>query len=142
VLRRKHHGQLPQVVQLIGGAGWHHPSLPIRGGEAVQGALLVDAFAVEVGDDAAAQLVAAFQARTGRVPTSAAAEAHDAAMLIGRARAAAQTASDPRTALREALARGKLDDGACGTAAMDVDGELVRTPVVLEVQGDELIVAP
>ena len=35
-LKRKHGGFLPQVVQLVGGAGWNHPSLPIRGGEAVQ----------------------------------------------------------------------------------------------------------
>jgi len=32
--------------------------------------------------------------------------------------------------------------GACGPAAMDVDGELARSPAVLEVQGDDLVVAP
>jgi hypothetical protein len=53
-----------------------------------------------------------------------------------------QTASDPRAAYRAALSRAKLDDGACGPAAMDVDGELVRRPSLLEVQGDELILAP
>src|SRR5439155_4453981 len=41
-LERKHGGHLPQVVQLVGGGGWHHPSLPVRGGAAVQGALIVD----------------------------------------------------------------------------------------------------
>ena len=30
MLQRKHGGHMPQIVQLIGGAGWHHPSLPIR----------------------------------------------------------------------------------------------------------------
>jgi hypothetical protein len=44
--------------------------------------------------------------------------------------------------MRATLARGKLDDGACGPAAMDVDGELHRTPFVLEVQGDLLELVP
>jgi hypothetical protein len=51
-------------------------------------------------------------------------------------------AADPRAAFRSALARGKLDDGACGPAAIETDGELVRTPLILEVQGDELVAAP
>ena len=139
MLRKKHHGQMPQVVQLVGGAGWHHPSLPLRGGTAVQGALLVDSFAGELGGDLAAQFVTDFQARTNRAPSSAAAEAFDAATLVAQARA---VAAGDRTAFRTALARGKLDDGACGAARMDVDGELHRSYTTLEVQADELIVAP
>jgi ABC-type branched-subunit amino acid transport system substrate-binding protein len=142
-LARKHGGHLPQVVQLVGGAGWHHPTLPVRGGAAVQGALLVDDFAGELGGDLAVQLVAAFQQRTGRAPTTADAEAYDAATLIAAARAIAATAPvDPRGALRAALAHGSLPDGACGPAAIGPDGELARVPTVFEVQGDELIVAP
>lgn len=142
-LARKHGGHIPQVVQLVGGAGWHHPTLPVRGGAAVQGALLVDDFAGELGGDLAVQLVAAFQQRTRRAPSTAAAEAYDAATLIAAARATvAATAADPRGALRAALARASLPDGACGPAAMGPDGELARVPTVLEVQGDELIVAP
>lgn len=142
-LARKHGGHIPQVVQLVGGAGWHHPTLPVRGGAAVQGALLVDDFAGELGGDLAVQLVAAFQQRTRRAPSTAAAEAYDAATLIAAARATvAATAADPRGVLRAALARASLPDGACGPAAMGPDGELARVPTVLEVQGDELIVAP
>jgi ABC-type branched-subunit amino acid transport system substrate-binding protein len=141
-LQRKHGGVIPQIVQLVGGAGWHHPSLPVRGGAAVQGALIVDVFGAESGGDLAAAFNAAFQQRTKRTPSSAAAEAHDAATLVAKARFAAATASDPRTAFRNALARGKLDDGACGPAAIETDGELARTPLLLEVQGDELVAAP
>ncbi len=141
-LRRKHGGHLPQVVQLVGGAGWNHPSLPIRGGEAVQGAMILDAFVGDLAGDAGAQFSAAFQARAGRPPSSAAAQAHDAALLVAQARAEVAAAKDPRSALRAALSRGKLDDGACGPAALGADGELVRAPTVLEVQGDQLIVAP
>jgi ABC-type branched-subunit amino acid transport system substrate-binding protein len=141
-LRRKHGGHVPQVVQLVGGAGWHHPTLPTRGGAAVQGAMIFDTFAGDLGGDAATQFGAEFQRKTGRAPSSAAAETFDAATLVARARQAAASSRDPRAAFRAALARGKLDDGACGAATFDVDGEIVRHPIVLEVQGDELIVAP
>jgi branched-chain amino acid transport system substrate-binding protein len=141
-LQRKHGGVIPQIVQLVGGAGWHHPSLPVRGGAAVQGALIVDVFGAESGSDIAAAFNAAFQQRTKRAASSAAAEAYDAATLVAKARFAAAAAADPRTAFRNALARGKLDDGACGPAAMDTSGELERTPLILEVQGDELVAAP
>ncbi len=144
VLRRKHGGRIPQVVQLVGGAGWHHPSLPLRGGTAVQGALLVDSFAGELGGEVAAAFAADFQQRTRRAPSSAAAEAFDAATLVARVRAAAAAPSsrDPRASFRAALAHGQLDDGACGPARMDVDGELGRAYSTLEVEGDELILAP
>jgi hypothetical protein len=141
-LARKHGGQVPQIVQLIGGAGWHHPTLPVRGGPAVQGALIVDDFAGELGGDAAVQFAAEFQQRTRRSPSTAAAEARDAAALIAAARGQAAGAAAPRSALRAALARARLDDGACGPAAIGPDGELARTPSVLEVQGDALILAP
>ena len=142
LLSRKHDGKIPQVVQLVGGAGWHHPSLPVRGGEAVQGALIVDVFGAEDGSDASAAFSAAFQQKMRRAPSSAAAEAYDAATLVAQARFAAAPAADPRAAFRTALARGRLDDGACGPASIGADGELARLPLVLEVQGDELVPAP
>jgi ABC-type branched-subunit amino acid transport system substrate-binding protein len=142
-LQRKHGGHMPQVVQLVGGAGWHHPSLPVRGGDAVQGALLVDAWAGPDGGTIAADFAAAFQQRTQRTPTSAAAEAYDAALLVTTARAALSPSTpDARAAFKSALARAKLDDGACGPAAMGADGELTRELAVLEVEGDQLVLAP
>lgn len=141
-LQRKHGGNIPQVVQLIGGAGWHHPSLPIRGGAAMQGALFVDAFAGVLGADTSAGFAQAFQQRTSRTPTAAAAQAHDAAWLVARVRKETASSPDARAAFRAAMARAKLDDGACGPASVGADGELVRAPTVLEVSGDQLIVAP
>jgi ABC-type branched-subunit amino acid transport system substrate-binding protein len=141
-LARKHGGHVPTVVQLVGGAGWRHATLPVRGGAAVQGALIVDDFAAELGGELALQLAAAFQQRTRRAPSTAAAQVHDAAALIAAARAQAATAREPRGALRVALARAALPDGACGPAAIGHDGELERTPTVFEVQGDELVVVP
>ncbi len=141
-LQRKHRGVIPQIVQLVGGAGWHHPSLPVRGGAAVQGALIFDVFGVESGSDVAAAFNAAFQQKTSRPASSAAAEAHDAATLVAQARFAAAPDREPRAAFRTALAHAKLDDGACGPAAVGSDGEVARSPLFLEVQGDELVVAP
>jgi ABC-type branched-subunit amino acid transport system substrate-binding protein len=141
-LQRKHGGKIPQVVQLVGGAGWHHASLPVRGGAAVQGALIVDVSGIEGGSDLASAFDAAFQHKTRRAPSSAAGEAHDAATLVARARLAAAAAADPRAAFRVALARGKLDDGVCGPAAIEANGEVSRSALILEVQGDELVAAP
>src|SRR5262249_34746636 len=141
-LAKKHGGHIPTLVQLVGGSGWHHPTLPVRGGAAVQGAVVFDAVAAQEGGGLATQLVAAFQQKLGRAPATAAAEVHDAALLVGNARAQIAGAPDPRSALRGALARAKLDDGACGPVVMGEDGELQRTPVVLEVIGDELQVVP
>jgi ABC-type branched-subunit amino acid transport system substrate-binding protein len=133
---------MPQVVQLVGGGGWNHPTLAIRGGPALQGALVVDAFAGELGGDTGAQFATDFQSRSRRSATAAAAQAFDAATLVARVRRDIANAPDPRAAFRTTLARGKLDDGACGPAAMDVNGELVREPAVLEVQGDQLQLVP
>lgn len=143
-LARKHGGHMPQIVQLVGGAGWHHPSLPVRGGAATQGALIVDDFAGALGGEPAVQLVEAFTQRTRRPPSTAAAQAYDAATLIASARAEATkiTSADPRGALRNALAHAKLEDGACGPAAIGRDGELARDAFVLEVQGEDLVLAP
>ncbi|MCE9578920.1 MAG: penicillin-binding protein activator [Deltaproteobacteria bacterium] len=170
-LRRKYKGQIPQVVQLIGSSGWNHPALPIRGGAAVEGALIVDVFATsggseyvdEAGDggaggdatgdgDAAlavapagaADFTAAFHTATGRDPTSAAAQAFDATRLVlqARAQAATDTAHGPRAAFALALAHARLDDGACGPSAIGADGEIARRAVVLQVDRGELVPAP
>ncbi|HSK00651.1 MAG TPA: hypothetical protein VK932_05395, partial [Kofleriaceae bacterium] len=68
------------------------------------------------------------------------------AALIAAARARAavpsRAAGDLREAMRVALARARLDDGACSPAAIGPDGELHREPVVLEVSGEQLLLAP
>lgn len=143
-ITRKHGGHIPQVVQLVGGAGWHHATLPVRGGTAVQGALIVDDYAGALGGDLAAQFAEDFEQRTRRSPSAAAAQVRDAAALVAAARSQAASSGtiEPRAQLRAALAHARLSDGACGPAAIGLDGEIARTPSVLEVQGDELILVP
>src|SRR5690606_18922192 len=82
-LRRKHGGRLPSVVQLLGSSGWHHPGLLPRGGPAVEGALIAvpcaagaaDAMASGAGPEEAAAFAEAYEARTGRPPGPAEAQA-------------------------------------------------------------------
>jgi len=144
LLRRKHGGRVPRLVQLIGSSGWHHPGLVPRGGATVEGALVIDVFAAgdaDASSDGAAAFAAAFTARTGRPPGSLAAEAHDAALLLLRARAAAARAADPRAELIHRLVGARVDDGACTAARVGADGVLTRAALLLRVDGGELVLA-
>jgi ABC-type branched-subunit amino acid transport system substrate-binding protein len=137
-LRRKHRGRVPQVVQLLGSSGWHHPSLPMRGGPAVEGALVVD---VHAGGDTedfvseeAARFGQSFHDRTGRWPGRVAAEAYDAAMLVLAARARLEPgARAPRAELARILASAELALGVCGPARVE-QGALAREAVLLRVE--------
>jgi ABC-type branched-subunit amino acid transport system substrate-binding protein len=135
-LRRKHGGRVPQVVQLLGSSGWHHPSLPMRGGPAVEGALVVDIYAGGDGEDFlgddAARFAQSFHDRTGRWPGRVAAEAYDAAVIVLAARARVG-ASDSRAAFARALAGAELGLGVCGPARV-AGGSLVREAVLLRVE--------
>jgi ABC-type branched-subunit amino acid transport system substrate-binding protein len=142
-LRRKHGGRLPSVVQLLGSSGWYHPGLLTRGGAAVDGALIVvpcavgaatDELGVEV-SDAAAEFAERFEAQAGRSPGPVAGQAHDAALLLLGARAAARS----RAGLQGALARASITDGACGAAHLAPTGQLARAAGLVQVDGDEFV---
>lgn len=137
-LLRKHGGHAPQLVQLVGDSGWNHPSLPLRGGPIVDGALIVDVFSADAGGPFAER----YAARTGRSATSAAAQAYDAMHLVMAAWRAAQGAAAPRPAFTAALRQATVEEGACGAAEVGPDGEVRHDGVVLEVQGDMIGLAP
>ncbi len=141
VLRRKHGGRIPQVVQLLGSSGWNHPSLPVRGGSAVEGALVVEPCPGLRSTDGG-EVAAGFRDRAGREPASAALEAHDAWRLVAAARVAAARAAEPRAAFVAALRGGRLDDGACQSATVAADGQLAREPALLGVESGELVEVP
>ncbi len=144
MLARKHGGRIPQLVQLLGSGGWRHPGLFTRGGEVVEGALIVDVCAGAADAiGASGELAAQLRARTGLEPGRAALEAHDAARLLfaARERAVAGKGGPLRERLRVALAAGTLDDGACGAGAVAADGAVTRTPVVLTVEDGELVLS-
>jgi ABC-type branched-subunit amino acid transport system substrate-binding protein len=145
--RKKHGGRLPSIVQLLGSSGWHDPGLLSRGGRDVEGAYLIDDFVAEAGDDAAdepsgaaAVFTERWQAKTGRAPTAAAAQAWDATFMALGARRRAASADDPRAAAAQFLSVATLNDGACGPAKVDKSGELVRGVVLLRVEGGEFVV--
>ena len=142
MLQRKHGGRLPQVVQLLGSPAWHHPSLVTRGGPAVEGALFIQPCPGPLGEGAALAFADAFHERTGRDPSPAAAQAHDAWTLVARARMNAAGARDPRAAFTAALLGATVDDGACAPGTVGRDGQLVREPAVLGVEGGAITVVP
>jgi ABC-type branched-subunit amino acid transport system substrate-binding protein len=151
-LRRKHGGRIPQVVQLLGSSAWHHPSLVARGGDAVEGAYFVEPCPGALGDVAAEPLFARFAARAGRPPSTAAQQAHDAWLLVERARARATATPvvtiaggprrGPRAAFAAALRGARLEDGACTPATVGADGLLVREPALLGVDAGEIVAVP
>lgn len=141
-LRRKYRGVIPQVVQLVGGAGWNQASLPARGGNAVQGAMIFDVCTAQR-DDLAEDLAAQLAARLGHPPSGAAAQAHDAAAWISRAVTAARLAGrGHRAGVAAAMAQTRLSEGACGPLSIGADGEVVREPAVLQVDGEDFVLAP
>jgi hypothetical protein len=146
LLRRKHRGRVPQVVQLAGDTGWNDARLLVRGGATIEGALIVTTFAGELDPGPGGELAARFAAATGRPPSAAAAQAHDAVRLVllarDRAGLAAVSGRARWAALTRALVGTRLDDGACGPALIDATGEVLRDPVVLQVEAGELVLAP
>ncbi|MEZ4404084.1 MAG: penicillin-binding protein activator [Kofleriaceae bacterium] len=141
-LTRKHGGRTPQVVQLLGSSGWNHPSLATRGGDAVEGALMLEPCPLGQGDLASDAFAEAFRARTRRDPSPAAAASHDAWRLVAAARTRAARASQPRLAFVAARAATTVDDGVCAPTGVGADGQLTRTPAVLKVDLGQLVVEP
>jgi len=140
-LKRKHGGRVPQVVQLLGSSGWHHESLIPRGGSVLEGALILDVFAggenEEFASETGAAFSEAFERRYGHLPGPLAAQAYDAALLVlsARIRAAQRRALSAREAFLRALRGTQVEDGACGPAAVDRTGEVVREAILLRVDG-------
>jgi ABC-type branched-subunit amino acid transport system substrate-binding protein len=144
-LKKKHGGRVPQVVQLLGSSGWHHPALIPRGGQLLEGAMLIDVFAGGADEayatDTGAGFAADFQRRFGRPPGAVAAQAHDAALLVFAARArAAAAGADVRPRMVRELLRSRIDDGACGPAAVAASGEVIRDAIVLRIDGGQFAV--
>jgi ABC-type branched-subunit amino acid transport system substrate-binding protein len=146
LLRRKHRGRIPQVVQLVGDSGWNDARLLVRGGATVEGALVVTTFAGELDAGPGGELAARFAAATGRKASAMAAQAHDAVRLVLAARDKAGLGALAGRARWAAMARAlvgtRLDDGACGPAQIDPSGEVLRDPIVLQVDAGELVLAP
>lgn len=140
-LARKHGGRIPQVVQLLGSSGWHHPSLLTRGGPAVEGALVLEPCPLDVGDAGATEFVEAFRAAHRKAPSATAAAAADAWRLVTRAQARAG-GRDLRAAVAAALMTVQVDDGACGESRVGADGRIDRTPAVLKVDAGEFLLEP
>ena len=143
-LRRKHGGKLPSVVQLIGGPAWHHPGLITRGGDAVDGAILVDLFSGGGGEDFSGDMAARFfeshSEKYGSAPGKTAAQAYDSTILAMETHKKTIAGGKSPQSFSDALRAAKLPDGACGPARVLADGELSSEGVVLRVQKGSFVV--
>ena len=90
----------------------------------------------EFATEGAALFHEAFQRRVRRAPTPTASQAYDAALLVLSARSRAAD----RPGFIEKLVGARLEDGACGPARVGSNGEIVRSVVVLRVDGGEFMV--
>jgi len=143
LLKQKHGGRFPRVVQLFGSSAWHHPGLITRGGKSVQGAMVVDVYSgsdtEEYAYEAGAAFAQTFNKRVGRNPGAVAAQTYDAAMLLFRARARAATSrGQVRMQLARELRQSRYD-GACGPAIVDSNGEIRRRAIMLRVDGGDFV---
>lgn len=136
-LHRKHGGVMPRVVQLMAPSAWNRPGLAARGGEAVEGALLLSTCPGGIGTDLSAlgtQFADAFQAANGRAPSGTAAAAYDAMTMVLRARKEALIRGGQRRDLKRALRHVQLRDGLCGSLRMGPTGQVEGQIEVLRVE--------
>ena len=134
-LRRKHGGRVPSVVQLLGSREWNHPSLITRGGAAVDGALIMDACVggagIDYPDDDSELLGRRLRRAIGKPPSRLALQAYDTGkLLFDRVRRHGKGGA-------EVFARAESKTGACGPAEVDQRGQLLRSSVLLRVDGGD-----
>ncbi|MEN8180906.1 MAG: penicillin-binding protein activator [Myxococcota bacterium] len=119
-------------VTLFGTNGWNHPDLVRIGQKHVEGAVFTAALAGAGGHPFHEDFARRFQATFGRAPDGFAAQAYDAAALV-----LAQwiDGSDSREEVQEGLLGLDNQAGASGVFSIDNDGNAVRRPHLLVVEG-------
>lgn len=140
-LRFKHRGRMPRIVQLMGGSSWLDPSLGARGGEAVEGALVIGTCPGGHGMDLSARgrhFNDAFLASQGRPPSAAAATANDAMNLVLSVREWAAANGGQREDAARRMRSAELRDGVCGTQTVDAQGQVQGEIEVLRVEQGNL----
>ncbi len=140
-LRTKHRGLMPRVVQLMGGSSWLDPSLGIRGGAAVEGALVIGTCPGGHGMDLSARarsFADEFHRQQGRAPSLAALAANDAMNIVLQVRDWAAKHGGKRADAARAMRNAQLRDGVCGTQTMHASGQIEGEIEVLRVEQGSL----
>ncbi|MBC7794266.1 MAG: ABC transporter substrate-binding protein, partial [Clostridia bacterium] len=118
-------------VTLIGGATWNTPQMIEKCEQYCDQSIFVDGFDVNSPDRQVREFVAAFKQAAGTEPNLLDAQAYDAAGLLKQVLTSSSAAD--RDTLRRALETQPGYPGVTGVLKFDVDGETVRTPVVLTI---------
>jgi len=124
-------------VQLLGSNGWNSPRLLQQAKRYVDGAVMVEGFYRQSSRPAVRSFVERYYQLYSQDPSFIEAQAYDAASILFA------LLSDPRIESREDLlsALSQLRDfpGITGATAFDRQGEVVKTPFLLQVQKDALV---
>jgi hypothetical protein len=133
-LRKKYGGELPPLVQVLGGSGFNDARFAERAGAQASGSVFVDVGMADTQTAAAFQ--EDYQAKTGRAPDALAAHAFDAARMVAQS---VRGAKD-RDAVRRNLEGIHGFDGVLGTSSVRGDRD-VQVPLrILTIQPDAGIV--
>lgn len=127
------------AVQLLGAAGWNHPSVVDRGDGLTENAVFVDAWVHDPGDPASDAFARSFFERYRRAPTPFHAEVRDGAALLFGALAGVEARDHgARRAVRERLETGGPFAGVTGTLVARGGGRLERSPELLTIERDSI----
>lgn len=126
-------------LPIFGTDGAVSPDLVSLGGDAVEGMTVYSAFSAAAGTDASSAFIDAFTAKFDKEPSSWAALAYDATMVV--AEAITEAGSTDRAAVAEALASIDGFGGVTGDITFDDGGDRLGELIFLQVDGGEFVAA-
>lgn len=123
-------------VRLLGTSAWNDPGLTAVGREHVEGAVFTGAVVRESESPMLAEFARRFRAGFGRAPDALAALGFDATLLALRG---LLTSGASRDALRNGLRSAPVLQGVSGGTDFTTDGNAVRRPYLLGVEGGRIV---
>ncbi len=123
--------QSHEPAPLLGLNGWHHPNVPVQGGQYVRHAVFVDAFDSE--DPEREVYVSEFETEIGRKPGVLESLVYDVGRLVA---AASIEAPADRAAFRQQLSDATLETSVTGGTGFGATRELERELLVFRI-GEE-----
>ncbi len=128
------------TAPLVGGNGFNSPNVIANAKSAAEGLIVGSAWFIDSTAPKSKQFVAAYRARYGHDPDQFGAQAYDGLYLV--ARAIKDAGSADRSAIRDALARIRNQEGALGSFSFDDHRDPVHPSVTLTVKDGHFALFP
>ncbi|HVF48974.1 MAG TPA: ABC transporter substrate-binding protein [Pyrinomonadaceae bacterium] len=122
---------------LLGGDGWDGPPLWELGGDALNGAYMVNHYSTDDPSPSVQKFVAAYKARYNTNPDAIGALAYDAAYILADAIKRAGTTDGAK--LRDAIAQTQNFAGVTGSISLNAQRDAVKPAVVFELQSRKFV---